>query len=1123
MTDSTIIQLSKLRTSLKGLESQRSILGADIIEPALEALRQQIASLEARIPTEIPANEKKHPEERRIVTIFFSDIVGSTSLAGKLDPEDWGAILSRVHSLGGQVIQAHQGKVIQYLGDGLLAIFGAEEMSESDSENAILAALEFQAKLAELTLNSPVRLRIGINTGLVVIGEFGSEARKEYTALGDAMNIAARLQTLAPPGGVVISSETYRFVRGVFDVIPQPLVKVKGKEDAIQTYQVIRALPFSFRKTTRGVSGIVSPIVGRDGELQRVLEGYYCAINNRGVSWVQLIGDPGIGKSRLVEEVLANLQKPSQDFNLFKVRSIQGDEKQPFMLFRRFWFDRFHIADDQPADEAEKDWVENMQSLGLKDDDAQILGLLIGLPFFESAALGRKSVDPEQVIGRATVISRNLFSLLRINSPIVILLDDIHWADPASWEFFLDFIQGQIQTTDDGQGLFILSTARSEWIPPEKFKTNIIQIPLSPLDQDDSLKLASELFRKVDNISEELVQLVVQRSEGIPYYMEEVINWLVDQGILLPGQESWQFIPHRFVNFPIPQTLQSLLLSRVDSISENDRFILQCGSIFGRYFWEGGITSISNRNKPDLKKENNISPIMSILQRRGFVDYQSRSTFIDETEWSFHHNLLRDVVYESILKKERKLLHTAAADWIEIRAREAGRLEEFSGLLGEHTERAGLLRAASSWFLRAGEYAREHGAFQEARQFYDRAMSYSESEELSTRWQILLGRSETLGILGDMDARKMDDDTLFEIARESGNESWLAEAYYRNGSRLHKIGEDLEALQAFRNGLTAAKADKDENRESQILGIMVPCLVRLGRLNEAAEIVEPVLGLASKLNNEETLARVLINVSLYYLAIGDQDRSIQLLTQQVDTCHRIGNYVGESAGLGNLGYTYLMLGLFSEGLTALERSLSLSDSVGHRHQSAYTGLNIGMGYWRKGDFSMAYIHLDRTIQELRQLGDPFGVASGLLYRALVLETEGKLPSAMNEFENAREAFEELNVTGSLIDTKAGLARCQRKIGQGIKAYQLAQECWEGILQSGPQGIEFPMLVYQSCFEVFRDAGELNKADQVLVSGHEELMKRVNNIQEYNWRNTYLTAIPEHLWIDRAWEQAAVNI
>ncbi len=362
MAESLQSEMEKLRLSISGLEAQRSVLGDAIVDPALAALRRQLAALkEQALLEEQTAAQAAPVEERRMVTILFIDMVGSTSLAEKLDPEEWRQVVVKLHTTLGETITAHHGTIAQYLGDGLLAFFGATEASEDDPENAIRAALDGQAAVTNLLSSEKVQLRAGIHCGLVVVGELGEATHKEFTASGDAMNLAARLQSAAPPGGILISYDTYRYVRGVFDLTPCPPLTVKGKSEPLQTYLVRRAKPRPFRSVARGVAGVETRTIGREVEMQALQSAYQRAYEQHSMVWAQLLGDPGVGKSRLLDDLSDWMDLREETYRLLRARAFPDDANQPFALVRRMWFDRFQIADDAPLEQAEAKWVERFK------------------------------------------------------------------------------------------------------------------------------------------------------------------------------------------------------------------------------------------------------------------------------------------------------------------------------------------------------------------------------------------------------------------------------------------------------------------------------------------------------------------------------------------------------------------------------------------------------------------------------------------------------------------------------------------------------------------------------------------------------------------------------------------
>ena len=534
-------QLERLRASLRVLEAQRAVLG-EAIEPALEAVRAQILALEAELMS--PTST----EERRIVTVLFSDMVGSTSLAENMDAEDWRTVVNVVHTLVGRAIQKHGGVILQYQGDGVVAMFGIPAPREQDPENAIRAALEMQAELAQLTTQPRIQMRVGIHTGLVVLGSIGSEVKHEYSAFGDSMNLAARLQAAAPTGGVIISHDTYRYVRGVFDLVPQPPILVKGKSAPIQTYIVQRARPRPFRTVTRGVAGIEVQSIGREAELHKILAAFQAVCDDRAVMWTQILGDPGMGKSRLLSDARDALDLRPERFRWLRARAFQGDEKHAFMLVRRMWFDRFQIAEDAPLAEAEARWLDQFAALSGPDQQeaAQALGLLLGLPFHNSPYIGALRHDPAQVKGRAYVVSRELLAAMRAQMPVVILLEDVQWADPSSWDYLAHLLMEEMRL--DQQGGLVISTARQEWNPPPALLKHAGYLPinLAPLSESACRNLVLALLQRVEHMPDPIVQLIMQRSEGVPYFVEEIINWFLDHGVIDASSEPWQLDARRF-------------------------------------------------------------------------------------------------------------------------------------------------------------------------------------------------------------------------------------------------------------------------------------------------------------------------------------------------------------------------------------------------------------------------------------------------------------------------------------------------------------------------------------------------------------------------------------------------
>ena len=1116
MNDSNLDELKKLRAALAGLESQRAILG-EAAEPALELLRSKIAILEKQ---EASLYAKLPTEERRIVTILFADIVGSTALAGSLDPEDWRQLVGQVHTMAGEQINKHAGTVLQYLGDGLLALFGSESSSEGDPENAVRAGLDIQAALASLQVALPVQMRIGIHTGLVVLGELGSAARRELTASGDAMNLASRLQSAAPPGGVLVSHDTYRSVRGTFEFAPQPPLTVKGKRDPVQSYLVLRARLRPFRMINRGVHGLETRTVGRESEQERLQAAFLSANQGRQLVWSQLVGEPGVGKSRLLADLSEWLDLRPEFMRLFRGRAFSGDASQPFSLVRRMWYDRFSIAEDEPLPQAETKWVIGFQELGKSDqvEPAHALGLLVGLPFEDCPDVQALRHDPAQLKGRASVVSRELLKGIRAETPIIILLEDLHLADSSSIEYLMSLLEMDRGSPEEISGAYILATSRPEWTPPQALlhlaelnPPRYVQIDLAPLSPAASHELALELLKQVDGVPEQVVRMIVDRSEGVPYYAEELVNLFIDRGVIDTSGDRWRFIAENLDPGQLPLTLQHLLLTRLLSLPPNQRLCLQHASVFGRRFWEAGLEALGISDS-----HAHLSP----LQPRGFIDQQPESSFENDTEWSFHHNLLRDVTYESLLKRDRPGLHKAAAGWLERQARHADRISEFAGLLGEHSEHGGDLVSAADWYLQAGERAKDLGATREAQCFFDRALDLLPLDDLERRWRALLGRTDILGTLGEIEARQASVDALLTLAGQL-DESRLADAYYRQGSTWDFLGNYRFAVQSYNTSRETAKRAGYTKVEALTLALIALDQNRLGNFSQAITAAQEAQVLIPEVD-EATVARILNNLAVFYVESGDLARAAQLHSDQAALHHRLLDRASEANALSNLGYDYALLGLYSLARSALESALQLNRTVGARREGGYTLLNLGLIHWRCRDANLAQTLLDQGQCELEAVGDTFGFAAGLSYLALIMEESGDYVAAQQRNNEANGTFIKLGVPGYAADARAGMARCALALGDREAASRHAEDVWAHLQGNGSRGMEFPINGYLTCVQVFKGLGQLEKSHTALEQGYQELHQRANKISDPHWRSSYLENIPEHQAILDAWDRITAS-
>jgi ABC-type oligopeptide transport system substrate-binding subunit/class 3 adenylate cyclase len=674
--------------------------------------------------------------ERRMVTILFSDVKGSTAIAEDLDPEDVLEIMDGAFDVLIEPVYRYEGTLARLMGDAVLAFFGAPIAHEDDPERAIRAALEITAeaqryaeKLERERGITSFNVRVGINTGLVVVGEVGSDLRVEYTAMGDAINLASRMEQNAPPGGILISHDTYRHVRGVFDVLAQEPLVVKGKAGPVQTYLVQRAKPRAFRKPVRGVEGIETRMVGRDAELKHLQEAFYTAMEDGELQVVTISGEAGVGKSRLLYEFDTWSELLPEQFYYFKARAFPEMQNLPYGLIRDLVAFRFQIQDSAPA-AGVREKLEDGVGLALGEDEnsqaaAHLIGHLLGFEIGESTHLEAVQDDAQRMRDQALAHLVDYFKGMAGQLPVLILLEDLHWADDSS----LDTLNHLSQALT-GQPLMVVGAARPalferrpHWGEGQPFH---IRLELQSLSKWDSRRLVAEILQRVPEVPQVLRDLIVAGAEGNPFFIEELIKMLVEDGVIVKGEEEWRVAPDRLAGLRVPPTLTGVLQARVDRLPLEERAILQQASVVGRLFWDRAVARI-NESAEEGIDETEVVDSLSALRSREMVFQRENSAFADAQEYIFKHALLREVTYESVLKRVRRVYHGLVADWLLEQSGE--RVEEYTGLIADHLALAGRTAEAVEYLLQAGDRARGLYAHQEAIGAYERALTVLKAQD----------------------------------------------------------------------------------------------------------------------------------------------------------------------------------------------------------------------------------------------------------------------------------------------------------------------------------------------------------------------------------------------------------
>ena len=665
--------------------------------------------------TDAPAPSVVWQGERRHVTILFTDMTGYTALSEQHDPEDIQALMASVQSKVSAIILKYHGHVERVIGDGILAVFGLPTSHEDDPVRAIKAAREIHQTVASLQAfksvvgAQPMTMHTGINTGLVVTAN-PRPIDGEYQLSGDAANLASRLSDIAEPDTILVGSETYRQASGIFDFEARSPEKVKGKSDVIQAFAVLRVKdrPVTVRRKT----GLQSRLVGRRLELSQLREAMARLKQGYG-SICAIIGEAGTGKSRLVDEFEAEFATHQQNWITgFAYAHTQQIPYYPLLDLVRRWLKPKDIAtsDDLKALVAER--VGAM--LGMDAEEIPIIQGLLGLEVFET-----EGMSPEIWQKRLTIAVTRLMSAIAAEKPTVFCLEDLHWADTAS----LDLLRAML--AEFGSPSILICTCRPQFSLFTRHQSEALgavyrEIRLGELSPSEAKDMMESLLDS-GVLPLYLVRLIRDRAEGNPFYLEEMVNALIDAGALIYKQDQWQ-LKRAFLETDVPSTIHGVIASRLDQLSPKARRVLQEASVAGRAFLYDILKRISVYG-------DGIDDGLNELERSGLVHTRA---LLPEMEFMFKHALIQEVGYSSLLRKERQQVHERIAQVMELIF--SDRLYEFYETLALHFKQGLSTAKAVNYLIRSGTKALRRCALEESDQYFREAQALledwqSQSEE----------------------------------------------------------------------------------------------------------------------------------------------------------------------------------------------------------------------------------------------------------------------------------------------------------------------------------------------------------------------------------------------------------
>jgi len=943
---------------------------------------------------ETPKNGAKNPE-RRQVTVFFADFAGFTAFADQHDVEDVREYLTSIWSRLDEILVAHGGRVEKHIGDAVMAVFGAEQAREDDPVQAVRAGLAMQTFVSQWRPPGPqpaLQMRVGIHTGLVILGPLGSSG--EFAAIGDTVNLASRLEQMAPIGTVLVSHDTYRQVYGFFDVQALAPASVKGKAEPVRAYVVLRAKPLALAMQLRGVEGVQMPMIGRQPELQRLKTLLQGVIAGRQARSLTVLGEAGIGKSCLLREFQEWIELLPENIRLFWGRARAETTGLPFALVRDMFSARCGIQEsDSPALAREKLERGLLELLGpgalaggSEHEEALLqihfIGQLLGFDYSDSPFLKEILKDSDQVRARAFHYLARFLKAVS-SSPYragasqvhatLIVAEDVHWSDDGS----LDLFEYLARTWPDGPLLMIclsrpaLLERRPGW---GEGPAGHERLELGPLSRDESRTLVESILRKAPAVPQALRELIVGSAEGIPFYIEEIINMLIDQKVIRPGPDQWEIEPTLLAAVRVPPTLAGILQARLDGLTPSERLVLQCASVLGRIFWDNAVEQLCSPDEAPVGTPPNGHAVraetldaLGGLRNKGLIVRREASAFAGAVEYSFRHELLRHVTYESLLKKSRRQHHARAAAWLIERS--GSRVEEVSGLVALHFEHAGKQAEAADWFGRAGQQARRSYAPAQAIDYFRKALALLPGVPLPSGplqakqldwWEGLI---EVLGAQARFDEALEVCSRLQSLAQGQGDvlreaRAWVASAFLQE--RLGKNRASIEcADRAEALARTAGAAGQPELLRA--LHLKGWACYRLGDAPAVLELADQTRTLCRESGNRPGLATTCKLYGVAHLQLGHYDDADKFFHQGLTLCEQSGDRRNAAAMFSNLGESARSRGDFQAAAELYQKALAMARQIGHRESEIIYLTNLGAARLGLGQLEQAEAEVRHAI------------------------------------------------------------------------------------------------------------------------------------------------------------------
>jgi class 3 adenylate cyclase/tetratricopeptide (TPR) repeat protein len=890
--------------------------------------------------------------ERKLVTVLFVDVSGFTSLSERVDPEDVHRLMSEAFEVMLAEVHRYEGTVNQFLGDGIMALFGAPIAHEDHARRAILAALGIQRALGaygeELRSRRGIdfKIRLGLNTGVVVVGSIGDDLRMDYTAVGDTTNVAARMQQVAQPGSIVISEPTYRQAAGFFHLRPLGELRLKGKTEPVPGWEVMRARSDRSRIDIEGERGLTA-FVGRERELASLWNCFEKARAGLG-QVVFIVGEPGIGKSRLLLELR---RRVGSQAGWMEGRCVAFGRSIPFHpvidLVRR----RFGIEDGDDEQMVSAKVEDGVRALA--EDLRPIrpyVRYLLGIDPDNQAVA---DMDPQERRGELFHALRRLVLREAERLPQVMVFEDVHWTDKAT-EDLLALIADGLPASP----VLLVLTYRSGYSHPLGDRSYHTRVGVDALSAGDTVAMTRSMLA-AEGLPGGLLTLIETKADGNPFFVEELLKSLQEAGAIQRRDDGW-LLTQPLDALIVPDTIQGVIAARIDRLSEGSKRALQAASAIGRRFSGRLLDRIVD---PGGRAETGLRDLIALE-----LIYETRVS--PESEYTFKHALTQEVAYGSLLVQRRKDLHRLIGMAIEDLYRD--RLAEQYEVLAQHFDKAELWDKALEYLLRAADKAAQAFATRDAIALYDAAEATAnrapESTPLETRMTIHRRRGDLYGLVSQFDRARAEAESALRLARQSAGRQAEGEALVAMG-QASLLGHHFD--QCLDDSRRAAEIAEAVGVPSILTGSLLNeafVYEMTGRLTEARVKFDRALVLSRQSADVVNQATALVYGAELESWEGHYVRAAELYDEGI-RLGRAHNILATLEGMFMSGVNFTGQGAYDRALAILDEGLKLAERVGDENYTPRYLNSLGWLHLECGDLDRARELNQRASEGGRQRGD----------------------------------------------------------------------------------------------------------------------------------------------------------